>query len=317
LLNCGEPEDDVEIQNMKTDNETRAPAIEFRNVSLNFGDQTVLSDINFSLAHGEMLFVTGVSGSGKSVMLRLAMGLLTPDSGEILIEGRHIESLRESELLDIRGALMGMVFQEDSLFTGLSVYENVAYRLKEHDWPDEEIDNAVREVLQFVGLGGEENKLPEELSGGMKRRLEIARALIGWPQIMLFDEPTMSLDPIVALKVLDLVIQARDIKKVSSLYVTKKIYEIPYLATFQAVTRSDGQVITMEAPPDKLPGTRVIVLKDGKIVFSGSVEGFTKSTLPAINELAALDRHDHSKDPYFIDPWDKTRHPHEAILCSK
>jgi len=290
------------------------PAIEFRNVFLSLNDQPILSDISFTLAHGEMLFVTGISGSGKSVLLRLAMGLLRPTSGQILIEGRHIETLKESELLAIRGGLMGMVFQEDSLFTGLSVYENVAYRLREHGWSDEDIESAVAEALQFVGLEGEENKLPEELSGGMKRRLEIARALIGWPRIMLFDEPTMSLDPIVAIKVLDLVIQARDVKQISSLYVTKKIYEIPYLANFYAVTRADGQVITMEAPPDTLPKTNVIVLENGRIAFNGSVEDFTKSGLSGIKELTALDRHDHARDPYFTDPWDKRRHPQEAIL---
>src|SRR5678810_1211670 len=173
------------------------------------------------------------------------MGLLKPDTGQIFIEGREIDNLSESELLAVRGGLMGMVFQEDSLFTGLPVYENAAYRLEEHGWTEEEIERAVAEVLRFVGLDGEEQKFPEELSGGMKRRLEIARALIGWPRIMLFDEPTMSLDPIVAIKVLDLVIQARDVKAISSLYVTKKIYELPYLANFHAVTRGDGQVITI------------------------------------------------------------------------
>jgi phospholipid/cholesterol/gamma-HCH transport system ATP-binding protein len=293
---------------------TQPPAIEFRNVFLSFDDQPVLSNISFSLAPGEMLFVTGISGSGKSVLLRLAMGLLRPDAGEILINGQHIESLKESELLAIRGGLMGMVFQEDSLFTGLSVYENVAYRLEEHGWADAETKKSVSEALRFVGLEGEENRLPEELSGGMKRRLEIARAMIGWPRIMLFDEPTMNLDPIVAIKVLDLVMQARDIQQISSLYVTKKIYELPYLADFYALTRGDGQVITMEAPPEKLPKTRVMVLEEGKIAFLGSVEDFTKSELPAIKELAALDHHDHSQDQYFNDPWDKSRRPLEAIL---
>ena len=269
------------------------PAIEFRNVFFSFDDHQVLHDISFKLECGDMLVVTGVSGSGKSVLLRLAMGLLKPDSGQIFIEGREIENLNESDLLDIRGGLMGMVFQEDSLFTGLPVYENAAYRLEEHGWTEEEIERAVAEVLRFVGLDGEEQKFPEELSGGMKRRLEIARALIGWPRIMLFDEPTMSLDPLAALKVLDLVIRARDINHVSSLYVTKKIYELDYLAN------------------DK---TRVMVLKDGRVVFSGYVQEFKTSELPAIKELLALDHHDHSKDPYFTNPWDKDRRPAETIL---
>src|ERR1044072_7549917 len=199
------------------------PAIEFRNVFVSFDDQPARVDVSFTLGRGEMIFLTGISGSGKSVLLRLAMGLLKPDAGQIFVDGREIETLGESELLAIRGGLMGMVFQEDSLFTGLTVYENAAYRLEEHGWAEDAIEKAVSEVLRFVGLKGAEDKLPEELSGGMKRRLEIARALIGWPRIMLFDEPTMSLDPLVAIQVLDLVIRARDINQISSLYVTKKV----------------------------------------------------------------------------------------------
>lgn len=269
------------------------PAIEFRNVFLSFDDHEVLHDISFTLDPGEMILLTGVSGSGKSLLLRLAMGLIKPDSGQIFIEGQEIENLNEPELLNIRGGLMGIVFQEDSLFTGLRVYENAAYRLEEHGWSEDEIQRAVTEVLRFVGLDGEEAKLPEELSGGMKRRLEIARALIGWPRIMLFDEPTMSLDPLAALKVLDLIIRARNVNHISSLYVTKKIYELDYLAN---------------------PKTTVMVLENGRIVFRGSVEEFKTSELTAIKELAMLDHHDHSRDPYFIDPWDKHRRPAETIL---
>ena|SRR6185503_13015089 len=294
--------------------DTKPPAIEFRNVYLSFDDRTVLNDISFKLAEGEMILVTGISGSGKSVLLRLAMSLLRPDSGQIFVEGREIEKLEESELLAIRGGLMGIVFQEDSLFTGLQVYENAAYRLEEHGWSEEDIERAVSEVLRFVGLDGEEDKFPEELSGGMKRRLEIARALIGWPRIMLFDEPTMSLDPLAAVKVLDLIIRARDINHISSLYVTKKIYEIGYLARFRAERDVDGNIISREAPATMSSGTRVIVLDAGRIVFDGSAEDFAKSELPAIRELVALESHDHATDPYFADPWDKRRHPAKAIL---
>jgi phospholipid/cholesterol/gamma-HCH transport system ATP-binding protein len=291
-----------------------SPAIEFRSVFLSFDDQPALVDVSFQLGRGEMICLTGIAGSGKSVLLQLAMGLLKPDAGQIFIDGREIETLDESELLAIRGGLMGMVFQEDSLFTGLTVYENAAYRLEEHGWTEEEIEKAVSEVLEFVGLTGEEDKLPEELSGGMKRRLEFARALIGWPRIMLFDEPTIMLDPIAAIKILDLVIRARDINQISSLYVTKKIYEIPHLASRYASQTADGEVVIAEGPPGKLPKTRVMVLEKGRIVFAGTVEEFQTSDLPVIKELAALDPHDHSKDPYFPDPWDKRRRPKEEIL---
>lgn len=290
------------------------PAIEFRNVALSFGDIVALHDVSFTLDQGEMILLTGVSGSGKSVLLRLAMGLLKPDSGQILIGGEDIQALDESALITLRGGLMGMVFQEDSLFTGLPVYENAAYRLKEHGWSEDEIERAVAEVLRFVGLEGEETKFPEELSGGMKRRLEIARALIGWPRIMLFDEPTMSLDPLAALNVLDLVIRARDVNQISSLYVTKKIHEIPYLATYRAETLSNGKIGIVEAASTNLPKTRVIVLEEGTIAFEGSAREFAKSELKAIRDLSTLDRHDHSHEPYFSDPWDKRRHPAESIL---
>lgn len=297
-----------------TNDDARPPAIEFRKVSIGFDDTPALVDVSFQLARGEMIFLTGVSNSGKSVLLHLAMGLLKPDSGQIFVDGREIEALDETELLATRGGRMGMVFQEDSLFSGLTVYENAAYRLEEHGWTEEEIEKAVGEVLRYVGLEGEEDRLPEGLSGGMKRRLEFARALIGWPSIMLFDEPTTSLDPIVAVQVLDLIMRARDINQVSSIYVTKKPHEIPYLANYYASQDADGEIVIEEAPMDKLPRTKVIVLKSGRIAFSGYVSEFQKSDLPEIMELLTLDTHDHSADPYFPDPWDKRRRPKDEIL---
>jgi phospholipid/cholesterol/gamma-HCH transport system ATP-binding protein len=300
---------------MNEPNAGQTPAIEFRNVSLSFDDKPALIDISFQLARREMIFITGVAGSGKSVLLHLAIGLMTPDAGQIFVEGRAIETMDEAELLDLRARLMGMVFQEDSLFSSLTVFENAAYRLEERGWSEEKIEKEVAEVLQFVGLAGEDEKLPEELSGGMKRRLEIARALIGWPSIMLFDEPTMGLDPIVAVQVLDLIMRARDINGISSLYVTKKIYEIPYLANYRAsLVSQDGKVEVAEAPADKLPPTRIMVLDQGRIVFTGSPAEFQSSDRPLIKQLIELDPHDHSANPYFPDPWDKRRKPKEEIL---
>ena len=148
----------------------------------------------------------------------------------------------------------------------------------------------------------------------MKRRLEICAGANRLAQYDVYDEPTMSLDPIVAIQVMDLIIRARDINHISSLYVTKKIHEIPHLARTIATHTDTGEIVVAEAPPDRLPATRVIVLEQGRIAFSGNVEEFQKSDLPAIKELMTLDRHDHSKDPYFVDPWDKRRHPDEKLL---
>lgn len=300
---------------MATETEiNNVPAIEFRRVSLSFDETQVLSDINFKLTRGEMIFITGVSGSGKSVLLRLAMALDRADSGRVFVEGRDVAALDEDELLEMRSDRMGIVFQEDSLFTGLTVFDNVAYRLDEHGVSEAETEKAVMEVLRFVGLDQAAEKLPGELSGGMRRRLEIARALIGWPSIMLFDEPASGLDPLTAIQVLDLIIRARDVYGISSLYVTKKLDEIPYLATHRAQKSSGGVIIEEATSKNAAPRTRVIVLDGGRIVFTGSVAEFEGSSLPAVTLLT------HAEGGVVIsgsapsDPWDKRRRPREQIL---
>jgi phospholipid/cholesterol/gamma-HCH transport system ATP-binding protein len=290
------------------------PAIEFREVSLSFDEKRVLADINFKLGRGEMIFITGVSGSGKSVLLRLAMALEHPDCGRVLIEGQDVGLLDEVELLNLRGARMGIVFQEDSLFTGLTVYENVAFRLNEHGMPEPETEKAVMEVLRFVGLDQDAEKLPAELSGGMRRRLEIARALIGWPSIMLFDEPASGLDPLTAIQALDLIVRARDVYGISSLYVTKKLDEIPYLATHRAQKSSDGVIIEEATSKSAAPCTRVIVLDAGQIVFTGSVAEFEGSSLPAVSRLTHADNGTTISSFVTTNPWDKSRQPRERIL---
>jgi phospholipid/cholesterol/gamma-HCH transport system ATP-binding protein len=295
-------------------NSDNIPAIEFRNVSLSFDEKRVLNDINFKLEPGEMIFLTGASGSGKSVLLRLAMALEHPDSGQVLVEGQDVGLLDEDELLNLRGTRMGMVFQEDSLFTGLTVYDNVAFRLDEHGVREDEADRAVREVLRFVGLDQDAEKLPSELSGGMRRRLEIARALIGWPSIMLFDEPASGLDPLTAIQVLDLIVRARDVYGISSLYVTKKLDEIPYLATHRAKRSSAGVIIEEATSKKAAPRTRVIVLDAGQIVFTGSVAEFEGSSLPAVSRLTHADNGTIISSFATSNPWDKRRRPREPIL---
>ena len=297
---------------MAMDDSHLAPALEFRNVSLSFDELRVLDNVSFKLERGEMLFLTGGSGSGKSVLLHLAIGLMRPDKGQIFVEGRRIDNLEESELLAIRGGRMGMVFQSDSLFSGLTVYDNAAYRLVEHGVLAETTDAAVSEVLKFVGLENDAEMFPAELSGGMRRRLEIARGLIGWPAVMLFDEPTQSLDPLTATQIMDLVIRARDIFGMSSIYVTKRLDEFAYLAS-RSATAQDGGVVTIGTAATP-PRTRILVLDRGRVVFEGSVAEFETTSLPAVTRLTQADNGTVFSDYNPPDPWDKKRKPREAIL---
>lgn len=290
------------------------PAIEFRDVALSFDEKQVLTDIDFTLERGEMIFITGASGSGKSVLMKLAIALERPDSGQILIDGCDVTQLDETELLELRGNRIGIVFQEDSLFTGLTVYDNVAYRLAEHNVPEDETHQAVTEVLQFVGLEQDAEKLPWELSGGMRRRLELARALVGWRSIMLFDEPAAGLDPLTAIRILDLIVRARDIHGISSIYVTKKLDEIPYLATHRARQTEQGVVIERVISKRDLPPSKVIVLDEGRIVFAGSVAEFEASSLPVVTHLTHADNGTVISDYPVSDPWDKRRRPMERVL---
>jgi phospholipid/cholesterol/gamma-HCH transport system ATP-binding protein len=178
---------------------------------------------------------------------------------------------------------------------------------------DAEIEKQVIEVLRFVGLDRDAEKLPYELSGGMRRRLEIARALVGWPSIMLFDEPASGLDPLTAIQVLDLIIRARDVYGISSLYVTKKLDEIPYLAAHRAIQTKQGIVIE-EAAKKAAPRTKVMVLDGGQVVFSGSVTEFEHSPLPAVVQLTHAENRTILSDFETSDPWDKRRRPRDQIL---
>ncbi|HWP42400.1 MAG TPA: ATP-binding cassette domain-containing protein [Blastocatellia bacterium] len=273
----------MKTNSLKPDPNT--PAIEFRNVSLSFDHTQALKDVSFKLQHGQMIVITGLSRSGKSVLLHLAIGLLEPDEGEVLIEGHAIKDLSEKELLELRSTRMGIVFQEDTLFTGMTVYENAAYRLTEHAWSEEDTDRTVQEILRFVGLEKDADKLPEELSIGMRRRLEIARALAGWPPIMLFDEPTSGLDPITTKQILDLVIRARDIHGIASLYATKELHEIPYLAGHCAAKDGAGVISVRGGEARQLRQMKVMVLESGKVAFFGDPDEFEKSSLPAVTQL--------------------------------
>lgn len=261
------------------------PAIEFRDVELAFDDQVILDKVNFTVRPGEAKVVLGGSGSGKSTIIKLILGLLRPDAGEILIDGEDIVRLDEQELIPIRKEI-GMVFQEGALFDSLSVFDNVAYRLHEEGADPEQIEHEVRRMLDFVNLEDAIDKMPAELSGGMRRRVGIARALVGNPSIVLFDEPTAGLDPPTARTICELAIKLRDLEDVSSIFVTHEMNNLEYLSSEYATLDSEGNVyFEMEGDRLCLINTEVIMLKDGDIIFSGREEQLRETEDPYIRRF--------------------------------
>ncbi len=258
------------------------PAIEFRDVHLSFEDKKILNGISFTVRRGETKVILGRSGGGKSTTIRLILGLLKPDSGQILIDGEDITNYNEVEMMPIRKKI-GMVFQEGALFDSLSVYENVAYRLHEQGVGEEEVEREVRRMLKFVDLEDAIDKMPAELSGGMRRRVGIARALVGDPQIVMFDEPTAGLDPPTARTICELAIKLRDLEDVSSIFVTHEMKNLEYLASEYAVVDEHGEVV-FETEGEKLclVNTEIVMLKEGKIIFTGKDEEFYASDDPYI-----------------------------------
>jgi phospholipid/cholesterol/gamma-HCH transport system ATP-binding protein len=245
------------------------PAVVFDGVSLAFDDQIVLRDISFTVAKGAMRVVLGASGTGKSVMLKLMLGLIRPDSGTIVINGERVDNRSELELLRIR-ADMGIVFQELALFDSLTVAENVGYRLyEESDLPLEDVRRRVEEVLGFVGLTEFIDRMPATLSGGQRRRVAIARAMASQPSLMLLDDPTTGLDPIIATTVVDEIVKLRDLQRVTSLFVTHQIRDAFYIATHRAVRRGDRIDIESVAE-DANETVEFMVLNRGRIHFEGS-----------------------------------------------
>src|SRR5687768_16574536 len=273
-------EEDVEIQDLEeaVDNIMRVvPAIEFRNVILSFDDLTILDGVSFKVRRGETKVILGRSGGGKSTIIRLLLGLLKPDSGQILIDGEDITDYSEPQMMEVRKKI-GMVFQEGALFDSLSVYDNVAYRLHEQGVEEEEVEAQVRRMLQFVDLEDAIEKMPNELSGGMRRRVRIARALVGDPQIVMFDEPTAGLDPPTARTICELAIKLRDLEDVSSIFVTHEMQNLDYICSEYALVTEQGEVIFEEEGERLcLINTEVMMLRDGQIVFSGKDEAIRAS----------------------------------------
>ena len=248
---------------------TAPPAVAFDKVSFAFDDHVVLKDISFTVPKGCMKVLLGASGAGKSVLLKLILGLLRPDTGAIHVNGQRIDQLPEAELMALRGDI-GMSFQELALFDSLTVGENVGYRLEtELGMPAAEVEARVAEVLGFVGLNEHIDRMPTQLSGGQRRRVAIARAMASKPSLLLFDDPTTGLDPIVATSVDDEIIKLRDLEQVTSIFVTHQIRDAFYIATHTA--RMDGAEVRIEeADEAKAAEVQFMVLHEGRIHFEGT-----------------------------------------------
>ena len=260
-------------------------AIEFEGVTMAYDDRKILDDVSFQVNPGETKIVMGGSGTGKSTILKLVLGLIRPSAGSIYVDGEEITRLSEREMTELRKNI-GMVFQEGALFDSLSVYENVGYRLFEQGLPEEEIEDAVRQMLRYVNLEQSIEMLPAELSGGMRRRVGIARALVGNPKLVLFDEPTAGLDPITARAILELAIKMRDLEGRSSIFVTHRIDDVKTLSSSYATIGNTGDIeFKHEEGKLNLINTKFLMLKDGKIIFSGTDEQLWTSTDPYIQEF--------------------------------
>ncbi len=257
------------------------PIVVFDGVTLKNGGATVLDNISFEVKGGETRIVLGPAGVGKSVLLKLANGLIRPTSGVIKIFGQEIDTMREDDLFRLRDHI-GMVFQEGALFDSLTVRGNVAYRLTEDKVPDEEVDRRVREALKFVELEHTIDKYPSQLSGGMRRRVSIARAIISDPELVLYDSPTGGLDPITSTTIIELVIKQRDLYGSSSLLVSHRLQDAFTLATHH-FNKDAGH---MEKLPDGKvdESTTFLVLHEGKLVFNGSTMELVHSEDPFIRE---------------------------------
>jgi phospholipid/cholesterol/gamma-HCH transport system ATP-binding protein len=267
------------------DSDRVVPAIEFRDVVLAFDDLVILNKLSFKVLKGETKIILGGSGGGKSTIIKLVLGLLKPDQGRILVDGEDITDYSEAQMVNVRKKI-GMVFQEGALFDSLSVYDNVAYRLHEQGLPEEQVEPEVRRMLRFVNLEDAIDKMPAELSGGMRRRVGIARALIGDPKIVLFDEPTAGLDPPTARTICELAMKLRDLEDVSSIFVTHEMNNLDYLCSEYAVVNEEGQVVfEREGERLCLTNCKVMMMKQGKIIFSGTDEMLRKAEDPYIQKF--------------------------------
>jgi phospholipid/cholesterol/gamma-HCH transport system ATP-binding protein len=263
--------------------ETDVDAIAFEHVSLAFDDHVVLKDLSFTVPKGNMRILFGASGAGKSVILKLTLGLLRPDEGAILVNGMRVDQMSEHDLLKMR-ADIGMVFQENALFDSLTVAQNVGFRLQEErELAEDQIDARINEVLGFVGLTEFADRMPAALSGGQRRRVGIARAMASKPQLLLFDDPITGLDPLIATTIDDEIVKLRDLEDVTTFVVTHQIRDAFYIAEHRA-QRSNGTVEVIKEDASKVTGVEFMVLHEGRIVFLGNASELLSGTDPYLVE---------------------------------
>jgi phospholipid/cholesterol/gamma-HCH transport system ATP-binding protein len=260
------------------------PIISFRDVRLSF-ERPILQGVSFELVPGTTKIVLGGSGSGKTTILRLILGLLKPEAGSIQVDGTEVSGLSEEELRAVR-LKIGMVFQEGALFDSITVGDNVGYRLVEDGELDEEaVEERVREMLGFVGLADFYHRMPSELSGGQRRRVAVARALVAQPRIMLYDEPTTGLDPITSTTITDLICKVRDLDGVSSILVTHQLRDAFNVARTFMMRSGEGYEPSVVEDLSLLEGTEFLMLREGKVLFEGAPRELHASTDPYIREF--------------------------------
>jgi phospholipid/cholesterol/gamma-HCH transport system ATP-binding protein len=279
-----------QISNPIDDPARAIPAIEFRRVKFSYSDdRRILDDVSFQVMPGETLLVLSGSGGGKSTVLKLVMGLIKPNAGQILIEGEDITDYDESELNRVRRK-MGMQFQSAALFDSLTVYDNVAFRCHENDVPEEAVEQEVRRLLRFVNLEDAIDMMPAELSGGMRIRVGLARALAGRPHIVLLDEPTAGLDPPTARAICELGVKMRDLRDVSSIFVTHGLENVRFLTSTYTCIDGTGETVFMkEADQLCLINTKIMMLREGRIIFFGTDEEMFKLEDPYIRDFLLVE----------------------------
>ncbi len=263
-----------------------SPVISYSNVRIAFDEGEILRGVSFDVHERETKVLVGETGTGKTLLLKMAAGLIQPNSGRVTVLGRQVSSMPEAELLDFRRQL-GVVFQEGALFDSLSVRENVAYRLLEEGEDLDEVESRVREALRFVEMEHAIEQLPGELSGGMRRRVSIARALISHPPIVLYDSPTAGLDPVTAQTIITLILRLRDAYGVTALLATHRIQDAFALANFRfdAPQQRVVPAATNGAGSEESRRTSFLVLRDGAVYFTGDQHDVRESRDPYLQRF--------------------------------